>query len=101
MLRTGARAPEASPARIITLGRSPALTGSTTMRIAACCGLALGGWGALGPPAAAAPPPAEVRFNRDVRPILSNRCFKCHGPDLKRAGLDLQSRDGAVKVLKS
>src|SRR5437762_646592 len=33
-----------------------------------------------------------VRFNRDVRPILSQRCFSCHGPDQKKAGLDLQSR---------
>ena len=39
----------------------------------------------------------EVRFNRDVRPILSNRCFKCHGPDLKKGGLNLQTRDGALK----
>jgi hypothetical protein len=48
----------------------------------------------------AAPPPAEVRFNRDVRPILSNRCFKCHGPDLKKGGLDLQSRATALKPLR-
>src|SRR5215471_13027343 len=39
----------------------------------------------------------EVRFSRDVRPILSNRCFKCHGPDLKKGGLNLQARDSAVK----
>ena len=43
---------------------------------------------------------SEVRFNRDVRPILSNRCFKCHGPDLKKAGLDLQAFATATKKLE-
>src|ERR1700678_2315321 len=43
----------------------------------------------------------EVRYNRDVRPILSNRCFKCHGPDLKKSGLDLQTRETALKPAKS
>src|SRR5260221_7240972 len=49
----------------------------------------------------AADKPAEVGYLRDVRPILANRCFKCHGPDLKKGGLDLQNRDSALKELKS
>jgi mono/diheme cytochrome c family protein len=50
-------------------------------------------------PANAAQP--EMRYNRDIRPILSNHCFKCHGPDLKKSGLDLQNADAARKTLKS
>ncbi len=42
----------------------------------------------------------EVHFNQDIRPILSNRCFKCHGEDLKKAGLDLQTFETATKKLR-
>src|SRR5215208_7758848 len=50
--------------------------------------------------AAAAP---AVKFNRDVRPIMSDTCFRCHGPDAKSrmAGLRLDIRDEALKKTKS
>jgi hypothetical protein len=42
-----------------------------------------------------------IDFNRDVRPILSNNCFQCHGPDEKarKAKLRLDARDDALAVL--
>ena len=42
-----------------------------------------------------------VNFSRDVRPILTATCFKCHGPDLKKGGLDLQSHATATAEAKS
>ncbi len=34
--------------------------------------------------------PATVEFNRDVRPILSDKCFGCHGPDATAKGIPLR-----------
>jgi len=44
-----------------------------------------------------------VRYNRDVRPILSDNCFACHGPDTanQKSGLRLDAREVAMKPAKS
>src|SRR3954469_11664560 len=42
---------------------------------------------------------AQVRFNRDIRPIMAETCFRCHGPDknARMAGMRLDIRDEALK----
>src|SRR5687768_4458443 len=46
-----------------------------------------------------APKPGKVDFRRDVLPVLSSRCFHCHGPDDKarEAKLRLDVREDAIK----
>src|SRR6187399_672649 len=57
---------------------------------AVCCALGL---------TATALPAAPLEYNRDIRPILAENCFACHGPDSasRKADLRLDKRDDAVK----
>src|SRR3974390_956757 len=62
---------------------------------------------ALPLPRAAAPKPdphtnSSVLFNRDVRPVLTDNCFACHGFDAskRKADLRLDNADGATAIHK-
>ena len=61
---------------------------------AACLSLGLGL-----PARVSAGEPARIEFNRDVRPILSENCYFCHGPDKnqRKAKLRLDERESALK----
>lgn len=54
-------------------------------------------------PVSAAPQSAPIDFDRDVRPILAENCYKCHGFDEKQrqANLRLDTRAGAYARLAS
>ncbi|HKZ66732.1 MAG TPA: PSD1 and planctomycete cytochrome C domain-containing protein [Chitinophagaceae bacterium] len=45
----------------------------------------------------------KIDFNYHVKPILSDKCFACHGPDVKKrqAEFRLDTEEGAFKALKS
>ena len=49
-------------------------------------------------PKAAAAAPGKLEYNRDIRPILAENCFACHGPDsaARKANLRIDQRDEAL-----
>ena len=51
----------------------------------------------------AAAQPDRATFNRDIRPIMSDTCFRCHGPDrnARMADMRLDIRDEALKPTRS
>jgi len=51
--------------------------------------------------ALAAPAVAEVDFARDIQPLLARRCYSCHGPDTREAGLRFDDRAAATTALQS
>jgi hypothetical protein len=51
------------------------------------------------PSAAPTPSSQAIRFNRDIRPILSDNCFFCHGPDKgqRKGKFRLDDRDSTLQ----
>jgi Protein of unknown function (DUF1553)/Protein of unknown function (DUF1549)/Planctomycete cytochrome C len=72
----------------------------STRPLSICIG-SLSGLFLLAPQPSEAAGPDKIRFNEHIRPLLSNACFQCHGPDDKKRDGDLRldTREGASKDL--
>ncbi len=69
------------------------------MNRSSCCIAVLATFAAFTAFAGPASAQSKIEFNRDIRPILSDKCFACHGPDTTKlkGKLRLDLRDVAVK----
>jgi len=84
-----------SDARIRNGSRRPWFVMAGALLIASSIGS-----GRASEPEAGGPLPDKVEFNRDIRPIFSENCYACHGPDksTRKARLRLDERDSAIKL---
>ena len=48
------------------------------------------------------PPAAKIKvdYARDIAPLLSSRCYMCHGPQQQMSGLRLDRKDAAMRVIQ-
>jgi hypothetical protein len=76
---------------------------SLLLKLAAMVAMQCGFAGAAPTGDSAPPSPPRLSFNADIRPILSENCFACHGPDHanRQAGLRLDVFDEATADLDS
>src|SRR5262245_47125507 len=73
----------------------------STRGIVILAAIGLAGAASLAAQQAAAPAvPDTIVFNRDVRPILSDKCYQCHGPGTQMATLRFDTEEGAKKALR-
>src|SRR6266542_249565 len=91
----------AIPCRILAPPGPTAMRFPSLPALAAAAAMTAAGCSPTAPPATGVPD--VVDFNFHVRPILSDRCFKCHGPDdrTRKAGLRFDTRDGLFTRLPS
>src|SRR3954467_28331 len=68
--------------------------------LAAIVSVAMALWFCGASSSAADKNPGKVDFNRDIRPIFSENCYACHGPDKnkRKAELRLDTREGLFSV---